>query len=281
LGLKKNFQNTKGHNKRFTSSHAPQSTPGARLTSSPEQKNATHIDYKPYAPLADLSSQFVEIETLLARGHHTAVIEKSMALIKTGLEGLRYLQTYDWLLLRTIVTLGYLGWIAFALTTVIDLHVLHGAADAKPQRTLLSTFFFSGVLVGLWTLFFIQKSRPTYYAYAFFPVVFWEEVFVCRHAVARGVKQLVREVPGGKSKYFWLLVQALLGVGLLEAIVLGYFHREVFSVCFVLAAFWPFLYGLKFVGQNMFLCALWPVCCFAMSAFTLLPVVKTESEMQM
>jgi phosphatidylinositol glycan class N len=250
-----------------------------KLTSSPEQKNATHIRYKPYAPLADLPVQFTEIEMLLTQGNHAAVIEKSMALIKTGLEGLRYLQTYDWLLLRTIVTLGYLGWIAFALTTVINLHVLHGTADA--HRTPASTFLFSGILVALYTLFFIQKSRPTYYAYAFFPVVFWEEVFVRRHSVAQGVKQLVREVPGGKSKYVWLCVQTLLGVGLLEAIVLGYFHREVFSVCFVLAAFWPFFYGTTFVGKNKFLCALWPACCFAMSSFTLLPVVKIESELQM
>jgi len=202
-----------------------------------------------------------------------------MRLIKTGLEGLRYLQTYDWLLLRTIVTLGYLGWIAFALTTVLDSHIVDGAAEA--DRTLVSTFLFSGVLVSLYTLFFIQKSRPTYYAYALFPVVFWEEVFVRRRSVARGVAQLVREVPGGTSKYLGLAIQTAMSVALLEAFVLGYFHREVFSVCFVLAAFWPMMYGAAFMKTNRLLCALWPACCFLMSTFTLLPVVKTESETHM
>lgn len=202
-----------------------------------------------------------------------------MALIKTGLEGLRYLQTYDWLLLRTLVTLGYLGWIAFALTTVIDLHVLDGTADTK--RTIFSSIFFSGVLGGLYTLFALQKSRPTYYAYAFFPVAFWEEVFVRRDSVARGIKQLVNEVPGGKIKYFWLFLQTVCGVGLLEAIVMGYFHREVFSACFVLAGFWPLLNGWTFIKSNKSLVAFWPVCCFLMSTFTMLPVVKQESELQM
>jgi len=38
--------------------------------------------------------------------------ERSNELIKLGLEVMRYLQTYDWFFLRTLVTAGYLGWIA-------------------------------------------------------------------------------------------------------------------------------------------------------------------------
>ncbi len=57
---------------------------------------------------------------------------------------------------------------------------------------------------------------------------------------------------------------------------LGYFHREVFSVCYVLAALWPLMYGADFIRQNAVLLATWALCCIAMSAFTLLPVVKVE-----
>lgn len=221
----------------------------------------------------------MEIETLLENGAYKSVIQKSMLLMKTGLQGLRYLQTYDWLLLRTLVTVGYLGWIAFALTTVVDLHVLDGTS--VPERTLASSLFFSGLLASLFALFFVQKSRPTYYAYALFPVAFWEEVFVRRASVSRGLKQLVQEVPGGSTKYAWLIVQSLCGIGLLEALVMGYFHREIFSICYVLAALAPLFYGTAFIRSNKALCTLWPVCCFLMSTFTLLPVVKHESEFQM
>lgn len=44
-----------------------------------------------------------------------------------------------------------------------------------------------------------------------------------------------------------------------------------------MAAFWPLFYGLKFIKANKVLLTTWFVACFAMSAFTLLPVLKVES----
>lgn len=182
--------------------------------------------------------------------------------------------SYDWLFLRTLVTTGYLGWIAFALTTVIDLHVLHGATT--PSRTTGSTLFFSSALIGLYAVLLIQQSAWTYYAYGFFPVVFWEGVFARRRSVVTGTRKLVAHVVGIQGGA-GLLLQAVAFVAVLEAMVWGYFKREVFTACFLLAAAWPMAYGGAFVGANKVLCAGWAVCCAAMSTFTLLPVVKVES----
>ena len=57
----------------------------------------------------------------------------------------------------------------------------------------------------------------------------------------------------------------------------GYFHRQVFSICFIFAALWPFTYGEKFWKGNIELVTGWVVCCLIMSSFTVLPVVKEES----
>jgi phosphatidylinositol glycan class N len=57
---------------------------------------------------------------------------------------------------------------------------------------------------------------------------------------------------------------------------LGYTHRETFSVLYILAALWPFFYGITFVEKNKVLLGTWALLCVMMSAFTLLPALKVE-----
>ncbi|KAL2218129.1 putative GPI-anchor [Thermoascus aurantiacus ATCC 26904] len=243
-----------------------------------EKKREALLRFKPYGPLAgdqnSIEHHISEIKALIAKGEFEESISESSQLLLTALDGLRYLQTYDWLFLRTIVTVGYLGWIAYALTTVIDLHVLHGSSESN--RTTFSTMVFSSILVVLFSIFLYQRSSWRYYAYGIFPVFFWEEVFARRKALVAGREILLSHVHslGG---YVTFGLQALAFVGLLEALVQSYFHREIFTICFIIAAFWPLLYGTDFIFKNKLLSATWAVGCGLMSIFTLLPVVKTES----
>ncbi|KAL7275891.1 Glycosyl phosphatidyl inositol anchor synthesis [Rhizina undulata] len=244
-----------------------------------EQKKTTMIRYTPFGPLSEgphsLETRFAEIRNLIDEGSHEIAIHKCVELMKIGLEGIRYLQTYDWLFLRTLVTSGYLGWIAFASTTIIDLHVLH--SSTKTSRTVGSLIFFASALVGLYSVLMVQRSSWTYYAYAFFPVIFWEEVYARRMAVVEGIRQLLAHVTTWGA-YFGLIVESFGFIVLLEAMVTGYFHREVFTGCFLLAAIWPCFYGSDFLRKNALLVAIWALGCVLMSTFTLLPVVKQESE---
>jgi phosphatidylinositol glycan class N len=112
--------------------------------------------------------------------------------------------------------LGYLGWIAYALTTVIDLHVLHSISMA--DRTNASVFAFSSLLVVLYSAMILQKSPFTYYAYGVFPVFFWEEVFARKQALAAGYKILFEQVRGIKG-FSSFAVQALLFIAILQALV--------------------------------------------------------------
>jgi phosphatidylinositol glycan class N len=185
-----------------------------------EQKKATELRYRPFKPLGDeahsVEHRFAVIRSLIDQGKHEEAIQETAALVKLGLDGLRYLQTYDWLFLRALITIGYLGWIAFALTTVIDLHVLHGRT--KTSRTLFGNVFFSSILVTLYTSFIVSKSPPTYYAYAIFPVGFWEEVYARRNALTEGRKALFGHITsaGGASVP---LLKAVVGLLLIESLV--------------------------------------------------------------
>jgi GPI ethanolamine phosphate transferase 1 len=180
-------------------------------------KKATQLRYKPFAPLSmGAEDRLQTIRDLIAAGSHEEAIEETAVLIKSGLEGMRYLQTYDWLFLRAVITVGYLGWMAFALTTVIDLHVLQGSTQA--QRSLTSVASFSSVLVVLYASFIASHSPITYYAYAFFPVFFWEEVFARRHSVIKGRQALFGHVQLG-PKMANLILGSISYLGIIESLV--------------------------------------------------------------
>jgi GPI ethanolamine phosphate transferase 1 len=164
-----------------------------------ENKKNSELRFRPYHHLSDAGltpeDRVANIQELIDTERYEEAIEESAALAKTGLEGLRYLQTYDWLFLRALITIGYLGWIVYALTTVIDLHVLHG--KLQPKRTLAGSLAFFSVFVALCASFVISKSPVMYYAYAFFPVFFWEEVFARRESLVEGRKVLLGHVKSG------------------------------------------------------------------------------------
>jgi phosphatidylinositol glycan class N len=185
-----------------------------------EQKKATELRYRPFKALGDaehsVDHRLAAIRLHIDQGRHEEAIQETAALVKVGLAGLRYLQTYDWLFLRALITIGYLGWIAFALTTVIDLHVLHG--QAQTSRTLPGALFFSSILVALYASFFISKSPYTYYAYAIFPVGFWEEVYARRNALDQGRQILFGHITSAGGSVV-LLLKALISLGLIESLV--------------------------------------------------------------
>lgn len=184
------------------------------------QKQATVFNYKPYHAFTTQEGSIDNttrlIRTTIDSGQFEEAINQSSELLQHALEGLRYLQTYNWLFLRALVTLGYMGWIAYALTTVINLHVLHGSSH--PERTFFSTAAFSSLLVILYSALHLQKSPWTYYAYGVFPVYFWEEVFARRSALVAGCKRLFGHMKGFRDHTLFA-IQAVAYVAVLQAFV--------------------------------------------------------------
>jgi GPI ethanolamine phosphate transferase 1 len=183
-------------------------------------KQATAYRYQPYRAFPreedSIENRTRSIRSTIDSGQFEQAIQESAELVQDALQGLRYLQTYDWLFLRALVTLGYLGWIAYALTTVIDLHVLHGASQA--HRTFASNCAFSSLLIILYSSLVVQKSPWTYYAYGIFPIYLWEEVFARRSALAAGSKKLFDHMSGFRS-YALFAIQGVTFIAILEALV--------------------------------------------------------------
>ncbi|KAF2676430.1 PigN-domain-containing protein [Lentithecium fluviatile CBS 122367] len=242
-----------------------------------ETKKSTELYYKPFSGLGDethsVEYRVSRIQEAIDKGDADNAIRQSYELIQLGLQGLRYLQTYDWLFLRTLVTAGYIGWIVFAITTVVDLHVLGEASQTF--RTVPSMIVFSSILVALYSVLFMQQSPSVYYAYAFFPVMFWEEVWARRSALIEGSKALFAHVTS-KSEVLKLVLSTIGFFGLLEALVQSYFRREIYTVCYLLATAWPAFYGPDFMRENAATVSSWVLSCVLMSVFTTLPANKVE-----
>ena len=189
-----------------------------------EQKRSVELRYKPFSPLGDaehsISHRVQVIQGIISTKDYERAISMSHELLDLGLKGLRYLQTYDWLFLRTLVTAGYLGWIVFAITTVIDMHVLHGKTAAV--RTLTTSSSFGAIGAVLFSTLLIRKAPITYYLYAVFPLAFWEEVASQRQTIYLGFDVLLRAMD---AKHGFLIegIQALAFVGVLEALVTKYY----------------------------------------------------------
>ncbi|KAF3123801.1 Glycosyl phosphatidyl inositol anchor synthesis [Orbilia oligospora] len=128
-------------------------------------KMSTQINFVPFAPLhgRGLSSQerVDKIKSLITSQDYDAATSECKDLISASLQGLRYMQTYDWLFLRTLVTLGYLGWILFALAFVIQQHFLDNAAMRRWSSPALVGFL--STLTGLFAVIYVQQSPWTYY----------------------------------------------------------------------------------------------------------------------
>jgi phosphatidylinositol glycan class N len=195
-----------------------------------ELKKSTELRYKPFSGLGDeahsVEHRVAQIQKAIDGDNAAEAIRQTYDLIDLGVEGLRYLQTYDWLFLRTLITIGYVGWIVFAITTVIDLHVL--TEDIPAQRTTQSIAGFSSVLVVLYGVLLKQQSPLVYYAYAFFPVLFWEEIFAQRLSLIKGGRSLFGHVTS-QADIVKLILSTLGFFGLLEALVRKYQHFGCFS----------------------------------------------------
>ncbi|KXJ92328.1 Phosphatidylinositolglycan class N-domain-containing protein [Microdochium bolleyi] len=242
-------------------------------------KKAKELRFRPFAPLSETvgvsaTARLAAIRKLIDNGHFEEAIEETAALMKIGLQGMRYLQTYDWLFLRALITIGYLGWIAYAMTTVIDLHVIQGSAQTR--RSIGSVLVFSSVLVALYASFVISQSPPTYYAYAFFPVFFWEVVYARRESLSKGRRVLFAHVKTG-SNAMSIVFNTIVYIAVIQSLAFGYIYREILTGLYVMGALFPVFLGMSFLRKHAALAATWISSCLLMSSFTLLSPMKVEN----
>ncbi|CAG8505782.1 7461_t:CDS:10 [Paraglomus brasilianum] len=239
------------------------------------RKKQTELMFKPYAPLNNATHKpeilISRIEELIDIGEYGEAEALCLDLIELSLQGLRYLQTYDWLFLRSIVNAGYIGWIMYSLSFVFREYVLCISHAKKDQYENLINIVSSVAFFLLFSIIYIQEMPATYYAYVVFPIFFWNKVLKDRRTFFDVWKLAIEK----RSPV--IIVGCIIGyLAILQMLVLAYFYRSVLNICFLLAAIWPLAMPKSLwteVPERIFQ---WVLCCLCCSVFTLLPVEKGE-----
>lgn len=238
------------------------------------------LGFKPFTPFQQkpVEQYRLQIELLISsieEGTTTDVernlenaIELSEELMKVALEGLIYLQTYNWLMLRSIVTLGFVGWIFYSFIIFLKLFILGEGSTVDTASSPVLLFAFGSLGATINYLLFFQNSPFNYYMYAAFPLFFWYNILQEKGNLSKGLEVLLDGIDNRTR-----VVLSLAFVGMYEGIVYGFFKRIMFSILFVFVGLYPFGFEKVTITEKL----IWLVSCCAMCTFTNLDPVKTES----
>ncbi|OMP08762.1 Sulfatase [Corchorus olitorius] len=240
-----------------------------------EIKRSHSLYFKPFKPLAEYSSMLNRIESLLSARDYKAAMQLSENLRSLALEGLHYFQTYDWLMLMTMITLGYIGWMVFLVLHVLQAYTsLVGDIYKKeePMRQKYNTgkvqflgCLFMGVLS---ILLFLEHSPPLYHAYFAMTVFLWTQIF----NEYQFIKALWRHLSGRKFNYvIKLLAAAVVSVFILELLVHSFTERKLYTWCFLVVGAAASLYLYNLIPWNSGIPAFVLLTCWFLSLFTLMP----------
>ncbi|CAK5059492.1 unnamed protein product [Aphanomyces euteiches] len=225
----------------------------AKMKQTEKQEATWSIFFRPFPRLDEVPSLLATVERSFGAKAYGEIEALSQQIIRDALAGLRHFQRYDWLLLMSIIALGYVGWMLVLYVavaqwpfSVTSLFVHRGQVDRPAILT---------IVVGFVAMYLYNHSAtPMYYLYLVFPLVFW--------------RYLIRES-------HLLVSQSHLGFGVIilvaisvELIVFGYSTRSVFSALCLVVGIYPNLVAIYNTGTAR----LWLGGCTLLAIFPVVPV---------
>ncbi|KAL7232482.1 hypothetical protein ACSBR2_010495 [Camellia fascicularis] len=238
-------------------------------------KQSNSLNFKPFKPLVHYSSILDQIEHLVSFRDYEAAMKLSQNLRSLALKGLNYFQTYDWFMLMTVVTLGYIGWMIYLILHVLQSYTsLPGKFSRKEQALHLrnngGTVYLCGCLFmgSICILLLLEHSPPLYHVYATMTVFLWTKIF----SEHQFLKAIWRDLRRRQYSYIIaLVVTCAVSVVILEFLVHSFTERKLYTWCFLIVGITASIHLYYLIpwksGIPIFV---WSSCWF-LSIFTLMP----------
>ncbi|KAL0744581.1 hypothetical protein Bca4012_086094 [Brassica carinata] len=200
-----------------------------------------------------------EIDELISAKRYEAAMKLAVDLRNLSLEGLHYFQTYDWLMLMTVITLGYTGWmIVLALHVLQCYSSLSGDLSRKGHLSVQKKDSRKIDICTIYVNFSPFSDR----------LIILTQIF-SEYRLIRGLWIYLRE---RKAGYFVkLLFAAAVAVVIVELLVHSFTERKLYTWFFLIAGFVSsILLHISIPwrsGVPVFVC----ISCWFLSVFTLMP----------
>ncbi|KAE8691544.1 gibberellin-regulated protein 14-like [Hibiscus syriacus] len=235
-------------------------------------KRSHSLYFTPFKPLAHYSSMLNQIEDLLNARDYKAAMQLSENLRSLALQGLHYFQTYDLLILMTVITLGYIGWMVFLVLHVLQAYTSF-SRDIFMEEAIHQRFIYAELCGCLFMavvslLLFLERSPPLYHAYFAMTVFLWTQIL----NEYKFIKALWRHLSGKKPDFVVkLLAIDAVSLIILELLVHSFTERILYTWCFLVVGLIACIYLYKLIpwrsGIPVFIC----LACWFLSLFTLMP----------
>ncbi|XP_068642685.1 GPI ethanolamine phosphate transferase 1 isoform X2 [Aristolochia californica] len=245
-------------------------------------KQSNSLQFKPFKPLANYSYILVQIEDLMASGNFQPAMDLSLNLRRLALEGLHYFQTYDWLMLMTTVTLGYIGWmfnlvlhvLKFYTSLIDNAHKTRNTvvySGRSTRKVDLCGFLVMGMLSGV---LFFQNSPFLYHIYVAMTVFLWTQILKDTEILKVIWRYLSSCKFSSHVKLFAICVSTIL---ILEFLVMSFSDRRLYTWCFLLVGVAAALFASNNIPGSSVLPIFTLVTCWFLSIFTLMPAEIPDS----
>lgn len=171
-------------------------------------------------PATEISLLLGQIQELIDAGHYSQALQSCARVQVEIFRGLKYYQKYDWFLLRSVISLGYVGWMVhvfFFMTKLSSRPPSRSFANTAINLVFLCLLLFS-------VFYLLKKDAPIQYFFYFaFPIFFWYSNVQKGFCV--GLARLFQTLKVDGS-LFALLAYAFA----MEGLVVSFFQRSFLSV---------------------------------------------------